>query len=112
MTYLEKLKTKISPLEALPKLPKGIETKNMPTPPTANTAKSSFDSFDSDRGRRFSEKQDPDTGLKIESMTECLHGKPCRHLQAPGGDSRPTCKRSGKPIFDMRKCPAGFWFMA
>jgi hypothetical protein len=48
-------------------------------------------------------------GLRIEPMEFCLHGKPCRHLQAPGG-TKPICKRSGKPVFDMQQCPEGVWF--
>jgi hypothetical protein len=57
------------------------------------------------------EKIDADPGLKIEPMTICLHGKTCPYLQAPG-DTRPMCKRSGKPIFDMQQCPGGLWFCA
>jgi hypothetical protein len=37
--------------------------------------------------------------LKIEPMTECLHGHPCRHLDAPG-EQRPVCKKVGMPVFD------------
>lgn len=59
MTYLEKLKSKISPLEELQKLQKGFETENIPTTPTAKTAKTPFYTFYSDRGRHFSGNQDP-----------------------------------------------------
>ncbi|MDY6830984.1 MAG: hypothetical protein SWC96_03955 [Thermodesulfobacteriota bacterium] len=55
MSYLEKLKSKTSHLEELPKVPKGVETENKATPPTAKSAKTPFDSKDSYRGRRFSE---------------------------------------------------------
>jgi hypothetical protein len=55
------------------------------------------------------EKIKSDSGLKIEPMNKCLHGKNCRHLMAPGGDVRPTCKKNGLPVFDMNQCPAGLW---
>jgi hypothetical protein len=54
------------------------------------------------------EKIDADSGLKIEPMTICLHGKKCRHLNAPGG-TRPNCKKADTPVFDLTACPLGKW---
>jgi hypothetical protein len=89
------------------------ETENKPTPPTAKTAKTPFYPFCSDRGSRFSEKQDPTpeappAPLKIMPMTACLDGKKCRHLNAPG-DRRPICSKTGAPVFDMAACPLSKW---
>jgi len=102
MSYLEKLNRKISLLEELPKVPKGIETENKPTPPTAKSAKTPFDSFGSTPGSRF-------CGIKIEPMTICLHGKVCKHLDAPG-TQRPVCSKAGNPLFDLTACPLGKWW--
>ncbi|MBA2883089.1 hypothetical protein HNR65_003446 [Desulfosalsimonas propionicica] len=209
MTYLEKLKSKISPPGELQKPQKGFEPENTPTAPTAKTAKTPFYTFCSTRGRRFSGNQDPaqnkggtfivvddldphavtgivpemdaetfagfkadiqakgllepvvlfqgeildgraryrackelgrpvvarkweggmdpvdfiravnllrshnvqgqGTGLKIEPLTTCLHGKPCPHLDAPGGDKRPACLEAMDFIFDMGACPLNKW---
>lgn len=46
--------------------------------------------------------------LKVEPLTECLHGDQCPQLDAPGG-RRPVCKKADKPIFDMRQCPLKRW---
>ena len=47
--------------------------------------------------------------IEIKPMTNCLHNRPCEFLDAPG-DKRPKCKESGKPVFDMRRCPLKFWW--
>ncbi|MBA2883059.1 hypothetical protein HNR65_003416 [Desulfosalsimonas propionicica] len=47
--------------------------------------------------------------LKIEPMAECLHGKTCADLQAPG-EQRPVCRIGGEPVFDLEQCPKGWWF--
>lgn len=108
MSYLEKLKSKISAPGELPKLPKVKKTENMPTPPTAKTAKRPFDSKDSNRGRRFSGNQDPGTRPEIEPMIDCLHGGECAHLDAPGA-RRPVCTKAEAPVFDLDACPLQQW---
>ena len=100
MSYLEKLKSKTSPLEELPKVPKGVETENKATPPTAKSAKRPFDSFDSTPGRRF---------FKIQKMTKCLHQKRCRHLISEPPE-RPYCAVNDIPVFDLEQCPLRLWF--
>ncbi len=112
MSYLEKLKAKTSSPGELSKLPKEVEPENKATPGTAKTAKRPFDSKDSNRGSRFPENQNQSTGLKIEHMTTCLHGRPCPHLHASGGDVRPTCRVNKTPVFDLEACPRGWWFKA
>ena len=109
MSYLEKLKAKTSPLEELPKEPKGFEAENNATPLTAKSARSPFDSFGSTAGRRCPENEEKSkSGLRIEPMTECLHGKQCRHLDAPG-ERRPLCRESEIHIFDLIACPFKHW---
>jgi len=50
----------------------------------------------------------PPSGYQIEKMSVCLHGRRCQHLQAPG-DTRPVCRKSGTPIFDLDRCPLNQW---
>ena len=47
--------------------------------------------------------------IEIKPMTNCLHNQACEFLDAPG-EKRPKCKESGKPVFDMRRCPLKFWW--
>jgi len=108
MSYLEKLKSKISHPGELPKLPKVKKAENMPTPPTAKTAKRPFDSKDSDRGSRFSENKVDGALPGIEPMTECLHGGKCPHLDAPR-ERRPVCSKADAPVFDLGACPLHRW---
>lgn len=80
-SYLEKLKTKTRLFEELPKVPKGFETGNKATPPTAKSAKKPFDSFGSTPRRRFlGNKEKNKNELWNESMTTCLHEKPCERV--------------------------------
>ena len=46
--------------------------------------------------------------LKIEKMTECLHGKSCHHLKSYP-PARPICKAAGLPVWDLTECPVLNW---
>lgn len=48
--------------------------------------------------------------FQIEPMTKCLHGRYCRHLDAPGAVS-PMCEIAVNGIFEIRACPLGLWQM-
>lgn len=47
---------------------------------------------------------------QIEPIENCLDGKPCLHLFAPGRVS-PVCIVAGEGIFDLPGCPVGKWIM-
>ena len=47
--------------------------------------------------------------IEIEPMRKCLHGRPCRHLDAPGMVS-PMCELRVDGIFNLRECPLGLWW--
>jgi hypothetical protein len=51
-----------------------------------------------------------DGALEIEPLTECLHGKQCRHLLSDRG-FRPGCDLKQDYIFDMAACPDGQWII-
>jgi len=101
MKYLAKLKQKKGHPDELPKLSKGgaCHIDELPKLP-----KDPFDSKDSMPGRHISEMHPP----KIEPMRECLQGKPCPHLYAPG-ERRPLCSKADMPVFDMDACPEYQW---
>lgn len=44
--------------------------------------------------------------IDIEPMFECLHGRRCRHLDAPGKVS-PMCEIAVDGVFNLRACPLG-----
>ena len=46
--------------------------------------------------------------LKIEKMTECLHGKSCHHLKSDP-PARPICEKAGEPVWDLTECPIQNW---
>jgi hypothetical protein len=45
---------------------------------------------------------------QIQPMINCLNGRRCRHLNAPGG-LRPICNATGWPVFDLSACPKDKW---
>lgn len=44
--------------------------------------------------------------LKVEQMTICQHGQPCRHLTFNG---RNFCSAADQPVWDLSKCPLEWW---
>jgi hypothetical protein len=45
---------------------------------------------------------------RIEPMTDCLHGKPCKRLDCYPGE-RPGCLKAMDYVFDLDQCPIGAW---
>lgn len=100
MKYLDRLKSK---KKAPRPTAKTVKSQNKAPEQTVKTVKTSFGTFDSTPGRHFSGNQ-----LKIEPMEICLYGNKCFQLDAPG-DRRPMCKATGVPVFDLKRCPKGWW---
>lgn len=46
--------------------------------------------------------------VDIEPMDKCLHGRPCRHLDAPGKVS-PMCDIAVDGVFYLKRCPLRKW---
>lgn len=47
---------------------------------------------------------EPKPKLKIETMTTCLYGRSCPHLQSEP-PARPLCDKAGLPVWDLKECP-------